>query len=836
MNIAYKILLALDFQVAAKSVGLEPHKVPTLVTEKNLYMIMNEIEVALLEGDKDRQISSVCGLLWTHFSDEFDLLGEYIFNTMARIGFAPVISMLSKSNEMDTRLAYSSFFSMFETAAQMQREKLKIFGETYTLTRFQKNLWTQIEAKSHIGVSAPTSAGKSFLICLNLIYGTAKRRGISIYVVPTLTLMGQVANDLISLIRKHRQFISVRTHLSDDAKSDVPIIFVVTQERIADYGRIMQTFGKLNYLVIDEVQNIERAFESEAGDTRAKLLFDVIVDLHDNYLPEKTIIIGPRISEISALGQTLFRKIFTPVTANSSPVTNICYSLSPGSDGSKVVFTQYSELCDKHTSTEYTNLIGATGFGKARYDENYFLYIEKILNRNEGSLIFSPTANQARKTAVRISGVQAWSDDPMIHSLCEYVKNTVSPQYDLVTCIGKGVAYHHGKIPHHVRNAIELAVVQGRIPFVACTTTLMQGVNIPAKNVFLRNPNLFVQKRGDGSVKLSGYEIANLRGRAGRLLKDFVGRTFIMDGTSFKEAEDQQSLFEPATKTLDGSYSKIFQRTRGEIVDSLIDVRRNRGTLAKYIANVLYTDPAGAAALLRKGISLSDRELTAIKLVQQQINVPREICSSHRFWDPFDLQKIKDEMSNLVLPVSPFSTDAVKNLEKILIKIFSILPEQSAYYMKTHEVGKNNPFVLAISAVDWANEKPLRDLLDSDFARESSENTERAISNFQNIISHGMPSLLSPLYSLFLLKSIFLGAIERGAYQPGAIAQINNNIPRETAIAVVKRAKMHGETLNTMTDVLTYLRKTKVSYWSAIQFRHVVDIKEIVESKGSASN
>jgi DEAD/DEAH box helicase len=829
MNNAYKILLALDFQVAATSIGLEPHKGQPLVTEQNLYMIMNEIEIALLEGDKDRQISSVCGLLWTHFSDEFNLLGEYIFNTMARIGFPPVISMLSNSKDADARLAYSSLFSMFETAAQMQREKLQIFGETYTLTRFQKNLWMQIEGKSHIGVSAPTSAGKSFLICLSLIYGTAKRQGISIYVVPTLTLMGQVANDLIGIIRKHGQSISVRTHLSDEADSAVPIIFVVTQERIADYGRTLRTFGKLNFLVVDEVQNIERAFDSEAGDTRAKLLFDVIVDLHDNYLPEKTIIIGPRISEINALGQTLFRKIFTPVNANSSPVTNICYSLSPSIGKNKVTLTQYSELSDKHTSKTYENLIGATGFGKARYDENYFLYIEKILSRNEGSLIFSPTANQARKTAVRISGGLAWSNDPMIHSLCAYVKRTVSPQYDLVTCIGKGVAYHHGKIPHHVRNAIELAIVQGRIPFVACTTTLMQGVNIPAKNVFLRNPNLFVQNRGDGSVKLSGYEIANLRGRAGRLLKDFVGRTFIMDGTSFKEAEDQQSLFEPATKTLDGSYSKIFQRTRGEIVDSLIDVRRDRGTLAKYIANVLYTDPAGAVALLRKGISLSERELIAIKSAQQKINIPREICRTHRFRDPFDLQKIKDEMSNLILPIAPFSPDAVKNLEKILIKIFSILPEQSTHYMKTNEVGRNKPLVLAISAVDWASEKPLSDLLNSDFARESSENTEKVISDFQNIISYGMPSLLSPLYSLFLPKSILLGAIERGAHQQGAIAQINNNIPRETAIAVIKRAKTHGEILNTMTEVLTYLKRTKVDYWSAIQFRHIVAIEEIIE-------
>lgn len=829
MKEAYDILLAIDMNVAAKSIGLQPKKSLNLITEENLYIIMNQVELALLDGDKDRQISSVCGLLWTHFSAKFDLLAEYIFNTMARIGFPPVMAMLANPNLQDKRVAYTSLFSMFETAAQIRRETLSVFGKRYFLTRFQKNLWQQIEDKTHIGVSAPTSAGKSFLICLNMINGVSKHGGVSIYIVPTLTLMGQVANDLISLSREHGKKISVRTHLGDDVAAESPVIYVVTQERIAEHARTLQLFNKINYLVIDEVQNIERAFDAEGGDTRAKLLFDVIVDLHDNYSPRKTIIIGPRIAEVKNLGQNLFKKQFASITANSSPVTNICYSLNPGADNSKVVLTQYSELSERHLSSTFENTIGATGFGKSRYDENYFLYIENLIAKNEGSLIFSPTAGQARKTALRISGGLSFSNDEQLRSLSEYIKKTVSPNYDLVTCVGKGVAYHHGKIPHHVRNALELAIVKGKISFVACTTTLMQGVNIPAKSVFLRNPNLFVQKRGEVSPKLSGYEVANLRGRAGRLLRDFVGRTFILDGTSFKEAEDQQSLFEPAQKTLDGSYSEVFKRDRNVIIESLVDIKSDRGTLAKYIANVLYTDPAGPASLLRKGITLSDLELTSIKKVQSKLDVPHDICKVHRFWDPFDLQKIKNEMRQLELPVAPFTTGAVNKLSAILAKMFSILPDQSQHYVKTHDA-ERMALMLSISAIGWANETPLRQLLDNDYARSNSDNTETAISTYQNTVSYGLPALLSPVYALFSPKSILLPAIERGAYQPGAVAQINNNIPRETAIAVMGRAKGEGAVLTNMNEVIAYLKRTKIPYWSAIQYRHVVEVDEILRA------
>lgn len=829
MKEAYDILLAIDMAAAAKSIGLQPKKSINLVNEDNLYKILNQIEIALLEGDKDRQISSVCGLLWTHFSGKFDLLAEYIFNTMAKIGFPPVMAMLADPNLNDKRVAYTSLFSIFETAAQIEKETLSVFGKRYFLTRFQKNLWRKIEGKTHVGVSAPTSAGKSFLICLNMIHGMSKGGGISIYIVPTLTLMGQVANDLISLSRKHEQDISVRTHLGDDIAADTPTIFVVTQERIAEHARTLKVFKKINYLIIDEVQNIERAFDAEGGDTRAKLLFDVIVDLHDNYLPRKTIIIGPRIAEVRNLGQSLFKTKFTSVTANSSPVTNICYALNPGADKEKVTLTQYSELSERHLSVTYDNTIGATGFGKSRYDENYFLYIDNIIARNSGSLIFSPTAGQARKTALRISGNLGLSNDKQLQSLSDYIERTVSPNYDLVTCIGKGVAYHHGKIPHHVRNALELAIVKGKISFVACTTTLMQGVNIPAKSVFLRNPNLFVQKRGEIAPKLSGYEVANLRGRAGRLLRDFVGRTFILDGTSFKEAEDQQSLFEPAAKTLDGSYSEVFKRDRNIIVDSLVDVKSERGTLAKYISNILYTDPAGAAALLRKGITLSDSELFSIKKAQSRLDIPHDICKAHRFWDPFDLQKIKNEMRGYDMPTAPFTTGAVNNLNKLLIKIFSILPEQSQHYVKTHDVDKMS-LMLSISAIEWANETPLRRLLDSDYARSSSDNTENAISTYQNTVSYGLPALLSPVYALYAPKSIILPAIERGAHQPGIVAQINNNIPRETAIAVMGRAKKNGESLTNMPEVIEYLKRTKIPYWSAIQYRHVVEVEDILRT------
>ena len=58
--------------------------------------------------------------------------------------------------------------------------------------------------------------------------------------------------------------------------------------------------------------------------------------------------------------------------------------------------------------------------------------------------------------------------------------------------------------------------------------------------------------------QLTNYEIANLRGRAGRLLKDFIGRTFILDSSAFEPDEEMQTLFPETEKELSAGYGEQY--------------------------------------------------------------------------------------------------------------------------------------------------------------------------------------------------------------------------------------------------------------------------------------
>lgn len=827
---AVDLLLRIDHLTTANSIGLKEEHPSQLLTEENLYKIINHIEILSLDSGNEKKISSICGLLWTHFGSRFDLLGQYIYSTMSRIGFAPVRSMLKEGSNA---INGSSILTSLETELNSAAQSITALGKTYSLTGFQKELWNAIEASSNIAVSAPTSAGKSFLICLNVISGIKKRGGISVYIVPTLTLMNQVASDLTRIANEHCIDVQIKTHIPKNSLPKKAAIYIATQERASEIAQKLSSQEEINinFLIIDEIQNIERAFDYTSNDVRSKLLLDVIIDTHDKLKPKKTIISGPRISEITSLSEALFKKHCHAVIAKSSPVANICYSINPHPKSKdKIVLRQYSELTSKHAELPYENTINANGFGKKLYPESFHNYTFTILLNNPGSLLFSPTAIQSRKSAKFIAERLQESDSRELTSLSDYIAQTVSPRYDLIQCVMKGVAFHHGKMPHHIRNAVEFAVNKSLFNYVACTTTLMQGVNIPAKNVILRNPNLFVKPMNATSKPvLSNYEIANLRGRAGRLLRDFVGRTFILDGTSFEERDAQQGLFEATQKSIEGSYATVFKENREEIIHTAIsgDTSEGRNSISTYISNLIYSEQEAPAALQRRGIHLTQREISAIKSSLKSISVPNEICRQHRYWSPFDLDLLYKNIKHFPLPGNVFSANAKDKLETCLIQMRTLLPHQCETYL-----GKRNAsaklWLLAKLAVNWAKETPLAKILQDPYTANDADKTDETINLLQNTISYGIPALLSPIHSMIDPEGSFLSSIESGAHKTTTIELINNNIPRETAISVTALLERQRTPAESFHEILIYLQKHKLGFWDAIQFRHSIPFTKLL--------
>ena len=130
------------------------------------------------------------------------------------------------------------------------------------------------------------------------------------------------------------------------------------------------------------------------------------------------------------------------------------------------------------------------------------------------------TRKIANKLAENISNCM--DKNIKIREFRDFLKNYICEEYDLSKLIEKGIAYHYSKLPTIVKMGIEDLAKEGLLKFVTCTSTLLEGVNVQANNIYIYN----AKKKYE---PLSNLEFWNLSGRAGRMTNDLCGNIICID-------------------------------------------------------------------------------------------------------------------------------------------------------------------------------------------------------------------------------------------------------------------------------------------------------------------
>jgi len=787
--------------------------------------ILNELSAKSDELSK-KQLIAICALLWTYRKQEWDGLKDYLILFLSRAGFGPSSIMIDSDYSFKCR-SFSfqeSLLNQFAVTLAQLKNEIKVGESIFLLSDFQKEIYKSIESNSLIGISAPTSAGKTFLILLKAIDLIKKKNGIVIYVVPTLSLVSQVTSDFRKLLNDFELLnYSLETTYNCSTVTENSIYILTQEKAIAAFSQSEKPFQNVRLLVIDEIQNVERVADSD--DQRSKVLYDLMIELRNSSQIDHIIISGPRIIKIDELGANVFGIKSEKKETDASPVLNLTYSVSK--ENNDYYFNVYSDLLADSLQLKITNNDSIKGYGKVRYNDDYLDYLSRILEslgKDESTLIFSPTSTTCNKMASHIAKNMDNRNENYLNSLASFISNTVHPKFTMVETIQKGVAYHHGKLPFHVRILIEDGIRQKKIKTIICTTTLLQGVNLPVQNIIIRNPNLFITKK-ETSTKLSNYEIANLRGRAGRLLKDFIGRTYILDELSFQESpKTQLELFKDTSKELQVGYGKKYQEHKEYIKK---DIALNVGSttenqeysfLTTYLRQTVLRYGLNSQLYLgRVGIVLSDSEMNIIFESLSKLEIEKSICAKNRYWDPIDLNILYQKQNIFNLPTSPTESHLSYQLKNILTTFRDSFPIYYHKYFSLPDVpGKNILLQKCILAENWLKEKPLSEIF-SDRFYDTSEKIDETISFVQNKISYGLPLLLKPLYDIKEPEGMFTRFIELGAHKPLTRKLIELSIPRETAIFLNNNFEFNNiDNKQALTNQLREVRET-LPYWYKVQ-------------------
>jgi DEAD/DEAH box helicase len=133
-------------------------------------------------------------------------------------------------------------------------------------------------------------------------------------------------------------------------------------------------------------------------------------------------------------------------------------------------------------------------------------------------LVVMSTRLMARQMARAIAGHLPESRET--RELTAFVRARLGEEHPLVPLLPYRVAYHHAGLPSDVLEALEQALRTERLLFLAATTTLTEGVNLPVRSVVLAETRYEGQ---DPDAQILGARLINAMGRAGRATKESEG-------------------------------------------------------------------------------------------------------------------------------------------------------------------------------------------------------------------------------------------------------------------------------------------------------------------------
>ncbi len=181
-----------------------------------------------------------------------------------------------------------------------------------------------------------------------------------------------------------------------------------------------------------------------------------------------------------------------------------------------------------------------------------------LLGHAGSVLIVASTRAQAQQLAQSLA--EAGQEQPQLAPTVDFVQGQLGVDHPLVTSLRGGVGFHHAGLPTEVQEALEQAVRDDVLPYLTCTSTLTDGINLPVRTVVIYDTPYEGQP---DDVKLRGARLVNAIGRAGRAGKETEG--WIVLARAAEPSERDFTDLDPDAGTLAVTSSLITEEALQEL-------------------------------------------------------------------------------------------------------------------------------------------------------------------------------------------------------------------------------------------------------------------------------
>ncbi|MBP9111490.1 MAG: DEAD/DEAH box helicase [Polyangiaceae bacterium] len=681
-------------------------------------------------------------------------------------------------------------------------QSIMVQGDTpLRVNRFQKQLWNEIQKEGWMSVSAPTSAGKSFILARWVCELMRTSDVVTVvYLVPTRALISQVERDLRDLF--------AREGLAQVSVSALPILKVDDSTAPVRRRVLVFTQERLHILLLSHPELAVRALivdeAHKVGDRqRGVLLQDVIERLGEANTGLQVLFASPMTSNPEVLLADAPDDLSTYAFTNDDvTVTQNLFWVTQRPRRQK---TWDISLCVRDLSTP----LGVVELEASPSPESKRLSFiaHAVAGTFHGNIVYVNGAADAEKIAGQLYGLIGTDVDDSskdLRQLVELAEHVVHKKFLLAIYLRRGVAFHYGNMPLLLREEIERLFSAGTIKYLVCTSTLIEGVNMSCRNIFIRGPT-----KGRGNA-LSAEDFWNLAGRAGRWGKEFQGNVFCIDPDRMdlwgSDGPPRTRTQQPIRRTTDDVL-----RTPAELVQFIkdrapLDSAKKRPEL-EYVFSYLAGIHVRFGGILRApwvGRYETDNLsglADALKEAVEGLAIDPEIIARNPGISPFALDDLlkyfraREGDVEELLPADPGSNDAAK----VYAGIFGRLCKRACPNLGPE--GKR-AFMLALLVTRWMRGRPLTSLIEDRMNHVANNNKpaiqiRNVMNDVEQIARFEAPRGLScycdvlrqhlreiereDLVEQFPLFNVFL---ELGVNQQTQIALIGIGLSRTSTIAI----------------------------------------------------
>lgn len=387
---------------------------------------------------------------------------------------------------------------------QVSKEYLRIpEAENEYFFRAQKEIYEKFN-EPYFSYSAPTSLGKSYIMRTFIREQIAKGKQCNFaIIVPTKALINETTEKLTEVLGpelKEKNYRIVTSAGAMALEEEHNFIFAMTPERLL-YLLILMKDIPIEYLFIDEAHKISKK------DGRSAFYYKVVDMLSQRSTPPHIIFASPNIPNPEVYLQLI------PDVANRENY-KIATKFSPVNQEKFLIDFKCFEL---HYYNEATQKL--TKYCSFPEDKGLLDFVHE-LGEGARSIVYSNSKDNVVEYALQYATQLQPLHDSDLDVLAQDIRQDVHGDYYLADIVEKGVAYHMGYLPSTIRARIESLYKDGKIHTLFCTSTLLEGVNLPVDNLFITS-----HKNGGD---MSPVDFRNLMGRVGRIEFNLYGNVFLV--------------------------------------------------------------------------------------------------------------------------------------------------------------------------------------------------------------------------------------------------------------------------------------------------------------------